>query len=765
VVTARKREESLLKVPVIAAAIAKGTLERFQVTEVRDLQKMVPGLNLGHGPLAIGTLVSIRGIGTAAQDPGVDQSVSLNIDGLALGSGLAFSSGMFDVQQVEVLKGPQALFYGKSSPGGVISIRTADPTSDFELIARTGYEFEADTRQADLIVSGSVSPTLTARVAGRYSASTGYFHNDAVALLGTGAKDPIYDRDSRSRNYYLRGTLLWKPSSDFSARLKANLTRERAISPGAGQLTSCPNGLDIAPPPFRLPFIGGDECKLNRSVRIVYMDPESFPGISNDGVPFILTKQKYSTLELNYDVTPQIALTSTSGYYNLRSSSLLNVSLSTAAGPTLAYENYLQRRDVTQELRLNTDFAGPLNLTVGGFFQDALLANRVWNQGNAAYGLRGVRGHGRTQVDIKTYSAFAQARWRIFPELELSGGARYTDETRKEVVTNLITDVIVPVARPRVHASNVAPELTITYTPTDDLTLFGAYKKGYKSGSFSIAVPPRAGADNSFGDEEVEGGEIGVKARLLERSLNLNLAYYDYRYTGLQVGTVEPAVAGVVIVRVVNAGKAVTRGVEFDANYRPPGVDGLALNAAVNYNHGRYTELSTVPCYVGQTVEGGCKQALNPVTGRYTAQDLSGTPLIRAPDWQASFGFEYALPISDSFDLVLANNNQYSSRYPTGLAIGRPNDDQYQTRFFKSDLSLTLKSTDNRWEVALVGKNIGDKLTTGNCSASARSSGLFGGGITGGPAGGPGSGLIGEMGCYTDPGREVWIRLTVRPFA
>src|SRR5439155_3821354 len=104
IVTARKRQESILNVPVIEAAIPQAQLERMQTTELTDLPKIVPGLNFGHSLLSVGAFVSLRGVGTVSTDPGVDQSVSVNLDGLALGQGLAMLSGMFDVQQVEVLK-------------------------------------------------------------------------------------------------------------------------------------------------------------------------------------------------------------------------------------------------------------------------------------------------------------------------------------------------------------------------------------------------------------------------------------------------------------------------------------------------------------------------------------------------------------------------------------------------------------------------------------------------------------------------------------
>jgi iron complex outermembrane receptor protein len=774
VVQARKRQETILQVPVVVTAISEEKLDRLQVTQVSDLPKLVPGLVLGNNLLSIGTLVAIRGVGTSSSDPGVDQSVSLNIDGMSLGNGLAFSSGMFDVQQVEVLKGPQALFYGKSSPGGVISLRTADPTDEAEIIARAGYEFEADEARGELIVSGPLSDTLKARVAGMYSAAKGYFRNTAVALPGTGAKTPTHGREARSRSYQLRGTVLWNPTDEFSARLKMNLVRDRAINAEVSQLANCPEGPGPVPP-RNVDFIGSDNCKYDRNTAVVYMDPANFPGIINDGVPFLLTRQKYGTLELNYDLSPQLSLTSTTGYYNLRSRSLINSGHSGASGTTLAVENKFRRRDFTEELRLNSNFTGPLNFTLGGFYQDGQIFDRVLFRGNTAYTgvFPVINRDGSTTVDIKTKSLFGQARWKILPDLEFAGGARWTDETRTEEIFNYLTDVAVTVPKPRVHASNVAPEATLTYTPTDDLTLFASYKRAYKSGSFSVAVPS-AGSDNSFGDEKVKGYEIGLKSRLLDRSMFVNLAFYDYRYTGLQVGAIEPSLGGVPVVRTINAGSARAYGVDFDASYRPRSIEGLSLNASVNWNHGRYLTLNNVPCYGGQTIAQGCTQfpdprptAIDPTPGPnngkqlFTAQNLSGTPLIRAPEWQATFGFDYEMPVGSGLELVVSNNNQYSSKYIQFLAIGRPGNDNFQKAFVKSDLGLTLRTVDKQWEFAVIGKNITDKLTAGPCSATNFAASNQGGQVTGGAGGGPAG--QSEKTCYSERGRSVWLRLTFRP--
>lgn len=783
IVTARKRQESILKVPVIITAISQDRLERLQTTEMADLPKLVPGLVLSQQMLAIGTLVSIRGVGTSASDPGVDQSVSLNIDGLSLGNGLAFSSGMFDLGQIEVLKGPQALFYGKSSPGGVISLRTADPTDEAELIARVGYEFEGDEGRGELILSGPLGPTVKGRLAGMYAAGKGYFRNNAVEQ-GFGAMTPTQRREPRPRNHILRGTLLWEPSDSFDARLKVNFVRDKATgNPETAQLANCPDGPGQS---FGIPFIGGDDCRMDRDLGNVYMDPAAFPGapgmgpLPNGGVPFLVSKQRYGTLELNYDVSPEISLTSVTGYYDLNSTSLVNSFHTTGAGPTLTTENRFERRDFTEELRLTSDLDGPLNFMLGGFYQDGRLVDRVTFRGNTTIGFPPLIIDRTSTVDIKTYSLFGQARWKISPDLELAGGARWTDETRRLSMFDVAANASYATGIPRIHASNVAPEVTLTYTPNDDLTLFAAYKRGYKSGSFSIAVPSAPGENKSFGDESVKGGEIGLKSRLFGRQARLNIAAYDYRYTGLQVGSIEPtAGAGIPVVRTVNAGSARTYGVDADFSFRPDSIEGLSLNAAVSWNHGRYTKLDNVPCYTGQTVAQGCSNAFTPSVnqtvpgpvgavmvngqyGFYFAQNLSGSPLVRAPDWQATFGFDYEFPIGSSLKMVVANNNQYSSRFLTFPAVNRPGEDNFQGRFLKSDLSFTVKDNEDRWEFALIGKNITDKVTASACSATNfAGGGLLGSPITGGTISGPAG--YAEKGCYTERGRSVWARFTFRP--
>ena len=775
-VTARKRQESILNVPVIEQVLPADRLEKMQVTDLNDLPKLVPGLNFGHSLLSIGTLVSIRGIGTASQDPGVDQSVSLNIDGLSLGNGLAFNSGLFDIGSIEVLKGPQALFYGKSSPGGVIAIHTADPTDKFEVIGRAAYEFESVNPRGELIVSGPVTDTLKLRLAAMYQTADGYFNNIATALPGTGAVTPSVRNAPNSTDYQIRGTALWDPVSQFTAKLKMNFVHDRAIDSETFECTNAPTG--TAPVPGFPPFLGGYPCNgLQRDLRLVFLDPAAFPDALNSGVPFLETNQAYGTLDLTWRPVEDQTLSSTTGYYNLSSQSMVNPTQSEYAGPFLGINNRFHRREFTEEVRATSDFKGPVNYTAGALYEDGNLSDNVTVLGNTAYGLPGLIENGNTPVDIRTYSVFGQVRWNIIERLELAGGLRWTDEKRTESPVNLLTGqpIITPI--PEIRSKRYSPEITVNYRPTDEMTVFGAWKRGFKSGSFSIATPPVPGVNNSFGDETVDGGEVGMKSYWLDHRLAFNVAGYYYNYSGLQVGVISPPANGVPVIQTVNAAAARTYGIDLDGAFRPASIAGLGLNAAVNWNHGRYTQFTNAPCWGGQLVSQGCNLAFNaaagivppgsppgtPPSGAYTAQNLSGTPLIRAPAWQGNFGFDYSIPMAADYTLTFSNSNEVSSKFVSFLAVGRPNNDNYQSAFAKVDLSLTLQSPKDLWEVAVVGKNVNDKLTAGNCVASPLETGATipnpSGITTPTPFG------IDPAGCFAEPGREIWLRFTIRPFA
>lgn len=765
-------------------------MQSRQVNDLFDVAALTPGLILGASSIEVGTEVSLRGVGASLLDPGVDQSVALNLDGLQLGQGAAYSVGVFDMDRIEILKGPQPLFFGKNSPGGVVAIRTADPGDELELIGREAYETAAKEWRTDVILSGPVTDALGLRLASQFTSGAGYFRNTAVALPETGGQQPD-NRIGEKRSHYHRLTALYRSDETFTARLKLNATHDRVLGGVPAQLVYCPDGTHNYLPELGLPlpslFSPNENCRADRNVNTIDLDPRNFHGVPNNGVGFTETDQRFGTLEIHRALAPPLTLTSLTGYYDLDLDGLQNGPWSGGAAPPLSVIKAFGRKEATQEFRLNAE-VGAFGFTTGAFYQRANIESTTTVPGNSFYGFPATVLKGSHDVDIRSLALFGQLRFRPVQTVEIAGGVRWTDEERSDDAVNYdvsgastgVQNTPMFERPPRVSSSNWSPELTFSWLPNEDLTVFGSLKQGYKSGSYNINFPINAGQDNSFGDERGRGGEVGFKGFIAAgRTLWLELAAYRYEYTGLQVGLVQVHANGIPALKTVNAGATKVYGVDFAARYRPNRIEGLSVSGALNWNHGRFTRFVNAPCYPGQTIAEGCNlqpslvtdpaeiaagyYAIDPALGqavRYNGQDLSGTHLPRAPSLQASFNAGYEIPVGQRFDLALGAGLQYSSDYLVDL--GR-RQHGFQDDFTKLFANIRVTSRDERWEVALIGNNLTDELTTGGCyDINYPAGSVFPGMISGAPIRGPAG--SGEILCAYGQGREVWLRLAVRPF-
>lgn len=796
IVTARKREESIMQVPVVTNALDAQQIEQFQTTDIRRVADQIPGFVVGEpASAAYGSQLSLRGVGTSVLNGTIDQSISLNLDNQQFTHGLAFTAAMFDLEQITVLKGPQALFFGKASPGGVVAIQSANPGPEWEALFRAGYEFQAKGKQGEAIISGPLSNTLGLRLAGRYTSTAGYFRNIApLPPSGYGAIAAVPRRSTNSKELILRGTLVWEPADNFRARLKVTYSNNK-VDGRSGQLVSCPDGIAGN---GGIQFIASNEdCRLDRNFTMVDMDPAAFPGIERGGHQFADVEQTFGVLEFNYNPVETLTLTSVTGYYDANSEDQFNAAQSGSSAPAFnSYTDY-HREVFTQEVRLASDFRDfPVNFTVGGYYEEVSQFKLGIARLNNTLPIPPVVGpvflsDGTHDNPTKSISFFGQLLWKITPKLELAGGARWTHEKRKHTYVNLLaSSTPVALAVPVLKSNRVSPELTLTYTPTDDLTIFGALKKGYKSGSHNSSGSFRDGDDSSFGDEKVEGGELGLKARLFNRAVTFNLSGYYYKYSGLQVGANGETSEGIITTRTLNAASAKIYGIEADVSYRPP-VDGLTLRLAASYNHARYGQFENAPCWGGQRVQDGCNLDFNRASaaqqvgtgpagavflpdpagpagqngvagyyGFYTSQDLSGRELLRSPDFTATAGFDYEMPVGRSMRLLLAGNMRYSTKYYADILL---RNDQLQPSFAKINSNITLYGPEDRWELSLIGNNLTDKLVRNRCSASNTANGVspflpapIKGGTMRNVAG------VDEVLCTIDAGREIWVRATFR---
>nr|WP_277350588.1 TonB-dependent receptor [Novosphingobium olei] len=711
VVTARQRSERLIDVPVAVTAMSQQDLQRYNSTTLADIGQAAPQVRIAQQASGGGSSFVIRGIGSSTLDTGFDQSVAINVDGVQTSRGRSLQQSYFDLQQVEVLKGPQALFFGKNSPAGVISMRSADPTSTFSMGANLGYEFRAHELVGSGFVSGPLTDTLGVRLAVQARTMRGWMQNVPAAPIpnwepATGATMLAADKwGPKQREVMGRLTVVFKPTADFDMNFKFTAGVSRDNGEGTnGEIVYCGGGpVNGLVDPY-------EDCKRNRKVVSAYVPPEllaGYIGNRSDSRPYEEYKPILASLTTNWK-SDKVALTSVTGYYHYELGYLQNGFEKSSYAYNLGsqVEKY---RAFSQEFRGLTTFDGPLNAMVGLYYQDTSLYNgqsfriAALPQDPATGYYQSISKTGT--LSGKTYSAFGQLTYKILPNLELAGGVRWTHETKDVDQRNTYVHPLLAGLFPMKEFSghykgnNVSPEATLTWHPTSHTTLYGAFKTGYKSGGFglpAILSVGTVGSDFTFGPEKVKGGELGFKGEFMGGALTLNSAIYLYDYKGLQVDIFDGTK---ITYQVFNAGSARTKGAEINLRYRASRA--FSLRAGLGYNQARYRNFVSA-CYAGQSVAGGCNLAPD-ANGVFTRQDLSGAPLVRAPDWSGNIGVTYDTPVTDGFNLAISGDATGTSKYFFSETEGAGTR---QNGYFKLDASIRLYQPEQGLSVALIGKNL-----------------------------------------------------------
>jgi iron complex outermembrane receptor protein len=757
IVTARRRDETSIAVPVAITAVSGEQLAQRGIASVDALARAVPTLITSEATSSPqGGIVAIRGLSGVDANPFGDQAVSFNIDGVGVARSSVRRLSQMDIAQIEVLKGPQALFFGKNSPGGVISVRSADPTRSFQAGATVGYEFEADELRTEGFVSGPLGDTLGFRIAGYYDRIEGYVDNVAPAT-GAGVYAPFDRRAPNGDEFAVRGTLKWDPSDRFNARLKISYNKaDGSGSTDLLQYFNCPLGV---PQGSSAP----ENCKADDKVttsdnigpNFVNADPR-YGGSET----FLKSDQTLGGLELNYDVTDHLTLSSVTGYYKANNSYVGNFTATfadTGVLPRVLLPAYarLDIRELTQELRLTSNFDGPVNFMLGGLYQDTranVEATVYLNAQTPAFS-----SNYQYRQDGTAHSIFGQAQVKFTPTLELSGGARYSYERKRLPIWRTgiagAPRTLLDIDGPReVSFNNLSPEATLSWRPSSRLTVYGGYKEGFLSGGFNATQPATVAGtsasrrtsliDPRYDQQLIQGFEGGVKTALLDNSLRLNLTGYTYRTIGLQVATLVGLQQ-----ELRNAGSVRTKGVEFDFNYRTP-LRGLSLYGAVAYEDGKYTDYQAT-CYRGLPAPT-CSTQVNRFT-RATGlfHDLSGTQLVRAPEWSGNVGADFVSQPIGGFKIGLSANYTFSDGFFTDV-VSAPGG--RQKAYDLIDAGVRVMDTDERFEIALLGKNLGN---TYYFTRSADNP------FSGSAPGGTGT-LLGDTVGVPSRGREIWLRTTVR---
>ncbi len=752
VVTARKREENIQNIPVAVTAISGAQVEAFNLTSVEQVASQTPQLIIARGTSGSGADITMRGIGASSENIGIEQSVSVNVDGVYYGQGRAIDEGVFDVSSIQVLKGPQALFYGKNATAGAVAIQTNDPGSKREGSLTAGYEFNAQEPYVEGILSGPVTDTFGLRLAFHYSdQQAGYLRNTALAStyhtfdVATGNANS-YPVDAppkylgEAQDALVRLTAKWTPTPRLTVTGKFTFDDHSTNNNSDNTVNVyCPLGV----PQTEVGLPNATPCGQH-----FYAAQPAIPGVlaavpgslegAGGGADFEHYRDYNAYLRVNYEAD-WITLTSTNGYQKLWNAWADNQNF-TAAPLVYGAEHFGWEQFSTEE-RFNTKLKGPINFAGGFYFQTTSLDFRqnvdfAGAQNTAAPPQDEFAAYTKfSRTTGHTYAVFGQAVWDIIPKVELTAGARYTHELKdsfflQPYVNPTLNFLFVQydpgnpatIVRAKQTFNNVSPEVTLTYKPTPDITLYGAYKTGYKSGGFSNSAILSTGtlpSDLQFRPETASGGEVGVKTTLFDRQLRIDADAFYFNYSNLQVDFFNTPTFNYVT---LNAASARTYGVEATVDYAPRAMPGLRLHFDGAYDNSRYQQF-TAPCSpAGITYEQGCNLLrLVAPSGSYSFSpdcgggetancnfmNVDGRPTALAPKWTGVFGIDYQRPLNDKLRVGISVNARVSSGYianpfPSSVALQVDHQDAFGTL----DAALSLSSADHHWTVSLIGRNL-----------------------------------------------------------
>lgn len=773
-VTARKNTESLQDVPVTVSAVTAETLDNYGVNQVQDVASRVPTLNVQVGGSGSGGSISLRGVGSSAISASFDSAVAFDMDGVVMSSMRLVQAGFFDVQQIDVLKGPQSLFFGKSASAGVFAIRSANPTRNWEIGGKASYEFEERGYVAGGYVSGPISDSLGIRVAAQYTDASRY--NQIQPGVTT------VNPNRSLKDFVGRVTLAWEPSDAFKANLKLNYITNRNDGASAFADTHCGfNGRadEVVLLSGAIAIPSGANCNFKDKFFAV-VDPSTtattkFPAGSAGnkyykGQPFGRTNIFFGRLNFEVDLSDALTFSSVSGIMKLNSIDLESYSY-TGVGPAfnpngvpvsaiagaLAAINTPGRAlgmgssdpqnktdQYSQEFRLSSDYDGAFNFQLGAFYEWRQLDFNTSQQAvnisiiapdpitGATYDY--YKKH-RTKTD--TVSLFSSFTFDLTDQLELAGGLRWTKERK----TNTITV-------PYVHRflgpgpafigsgffsgpinfkdSNVSPEVSLRYKASDDISLYAAYKTGFKSGGIDNSALPSnslsaAALSGNFGSliyksETAKGGEAGAKMQFDDRRLTINTSAFYYVFKNLQLQNFNSTTVQFVT---FNASELTSKGLDLDFSWRSP-VDGLSFSGGMAYTDAKFTK----DLFIGRNPD--------PAYPGLTRENLRGRNVSRAPKFAGNVAFDWLMPVSDSMAFGLNGNMAYSGSYWTAnnsnfTIQDRPFGDFKQKGYVTFDGSVSISHPDKKWKLSLIGVNLTNKayvLTSGTRPFAAPATGL-----------------------------------------
>lgn len=654
-ITARRTDESLQEVPIAVSAITGDDAIKLGVTNTQALQVATPGLDFSRQAGA-GGVPFIRGVGTSQGVGGNEPPNAIYIDDAYMASPNANLFSFNNIESIEVLKGPQGTLFGRNATGGVIVIRTLQPSQTSQLDVSLGYG-DYDTVTGTLYANTPLTDNLAVNIA-----AYGKDQGEGWGRNATTGQD-VY----MTSEYGVRTGLRWEPGLDTTISLSADYNYSNSD-------------------------IGLNNVVMPGSVAVggaTYVDDFTPLNSPNDtGV----TRQYGFSLRAEHDLEAA-RLISISSYRHDKSHYFYDQDA--GPNPAVAVDLNIFGRTFTQELQVASPSSSDIQWLTGAFYMHT-------EQGYDPTVIITPTSRTRLidQQTVDSYAVFGEVTAEVFENLELTAGIRYTqDEYQLDVRrTNDLTGAVLP--NGEFTQGDTFDKLTYrgiaSYRFTPDIMTYLSYSRGFKSGGFNVSAP----AFNSppIQPEVLDATEIGIKSELFDRTIRLNAAAFHYDYSNLQLAIVVPGGTSI-----LNAATARIQGI--DGEIVAQIADGWTLRGGLSLIDGTYTSFPNGPVFTpNPAVCTPTPTTTGPRTGGNTAcaGDLSGNDTIRTPPFTGSLGINY----EGDFDFG-GINVDLTYYYNDGFFWEADNRTS-QPSYDLLNGSITWTTPDRKYDVRLWGRNMLD---------------------------------------------------------
>jgi iron complex outermembrane receptor protein len=685
VVTAEKRETTVQKTAISLSVLSADTLKKNSVANLSDLSSVAPSVSFVTANAA--TIVSIRGVSSRDTTEIGDPAVSISVDGFNLQRAIGLNATMFDLERVEVLRGPQGTLLGRNATGGAINIITAKPGKDFAA-SLTGELGNYQMYNTSGMINLPINDGLRVRAAFQTQDRNG-FRNNAPAKDGD-------DNHSKAA----RISIGFDPTSRWSGVITAEYAKLSGVGPVVQGIPvdrhTVANG----------PYLPGD-IVLERPAG---MNDKAFPL-----APGHFTSSRSWNIRgtTSYDLD-FADLTYVGGWRQLDFHRLSSLGGTFGTNrQNFAFNANEHLISWNHELRLASKSDGPLVWQVGGFyFKEKNRVHTLFVDFPGSPGFYGTRqvlqDYVYPDIQAEARAVFGQASYEIVEGLKVEAGARYSKDKKHRFGFNNVTNVpnylatgcrancvytLTPQAS-RMNDSKTTFHAAINYQVTPSNLLYAKFDTGYKAGGFTDL--------NQYGPESIKAYEIGSKNRFLDNKLQVNLSAYWYDYSDQQVSQFLNTPAGIVAQIVVNAGSSRYKGVEADIIAQPTPED--QFNFYVGYSDAKYRDFlisagAPTSLYGRIATFEGNYIPTSATTGNW---QLAGRRPPQAPLWTFNAGYQHDFQLAGG-KLTPRIQTHYESSYH--LQVFNFDSDK-QPGYFKSDFILTYAPDNGRWQVEGFVRNI-----------------------------------------------------------